>query len=475
MRFWLKIFTYSILVFFLIFNVTSVIVIERNHGKILTREINNALSQNMNIHSSVDAILPVVLIYDSEQYEENVLANIAKAFVGKVGDEGVYMTIKDDKGKSVYNNIDFEMPMNRAETEKLNTDEIRYILRDVGNRTILFTSNLTEINRKIYTFTYMEDITSVYRERMDQYQFYLKVDIVACSAYMMIMFIVSRRLTTPIHRLIRTAQFIAAGAFSERAESGSKDEIGVLANNFNTMASVIEDKIKDLERLNREKQLFIDNFTHELRTPLTSIIGYADYLRTAKTDAAQLLDGLNVILAEGKRLESLSFKLMNLIMLEGTEYPMEDTDICSILAEIKPAMEMKAREKRIAIKTCCESARLPLEKDLMKILIFNLVDNAIKASSECQSIVIRTFRQGANCILEIEDEGIGIESEHLDRIFEPFYMTDKARTRRNNGAGLGLSLCQSIATLHNAAISVRSVPEQGTTFSITFSRRGAAL
>ncbi|WP_127493007.1 sensor histidine kinase [Paenibacillus glycanilyticus] len=475
MRFWLKIFTYSILVFFLIFNVTSVIVIERNHGKILTREINNALSQNMNIHSSVDAILPVVLIYDSEQYEENVLANIAKAFVGKVGDEGVYMTIKDDKGKSVYNNTDFEMSMNRAETEKLKTNEIRYILRDVGNRTILFTSNLTEINRKIYTFTYMKDITSVYRERMDQYQFYLKVDIVACSAYMMIMFIVSRRLTTPIHRLIRTAQFIAAGAFYERAESRSKDEIGVLANNFNIMASVIEDKIKDLERLNREKQLFIDNFTHELKTPLTSIIGYADYLRTAKTDATQLLDGLNVILSEGKRLESLSFKLMNLIMLEGTEYPMEDMDICSILAEIKPAMEMKAREKRIAIKTSCESARLPLEKDLMKILIFNLVDNAIKASSECQSIVIRTFRQGADCILEIEDEGMGIESEHLDRIFEPFYMTDKARTRRNNGAGLGLSICQSIATLHNAVISVRSLPEQGTTFSIAFSRRGAAL
>ncbi|SFE18115.1 Signal transduction histidine kinase [Paenibacillus catalpae] len=475
MKFWLKIFTFSIVIFILIFNATSFIVIERNHSKMLNREINNALSQNMNIHSSVNAIVPIVLIYDSEEYEEKVLANIAKGFVGKVGDQGVYMTITNDKGKTVYNNTDFEMPVDRNELEQVKEDEIKYILWDIGNRTILFTSNLVKINRKDYTFTYMKDITSVYKEHADQYLFYLKVDVIACSAYMLIMFFVSRRLTIPIYRLNRTAQFIAAGAFSERAESRSKDEIGVLANNFNVMASVVEDKIKDLERLNREKQLFIDNFTHELKTPLTSIIGYANILRTAKIDPSQLLEGLNVILSEGKRLESLSLKLMDLIMLEGSEFPLKELDFCSILAEIMPVLEMKASEKQMTINMHCENARLRLEKDLIKALIFNFVDNSIKASSENQNITIRAFRQGVNYVLEIEDEGVGIESEHLDRIFEPFYMTDKARSRNNNGAGLGLSICKSIASLHNAAIGVRSEPDRGTTFIITFKPGGTTI
>ncbi|MCM3629177.1 HAMP domain-containing histidine kinase [Paenibacillus glycanilyticus] len=474
MKFWLKIFTFSIIIFILVFNATSFIVIQRNHGKLLNREIDNALSQNKNIHSSVDAIVPIVLIYDSDEYEEKVLANIAKGFVGKVGDQGVYMTITNDKGKAVYNNTDFEMPIDLNESEQVKEDEIKYILRDVDKRTILFTSNLVKINQKNYTFTYIKDITSVYKEHADQYMFYLKVNIIACSTYMLLMFVVSKRLTIPIYRLNRTAKFIAAGAFAERAESGSKDEIGVLASNFNVMASVVEDKIKDLERLNREKQLFIDNFTHELKTPLTSIIGYANILRTGKINSSQLLEGLNVILSEGKRLESLSFKLMDLIQLERSEFPLKELDFCDILAEIMPALEMKAREQQLTINLHCENACLRLEKDLIKALIFNFVDNSIKASSKNQSITIRAARQGQNYVLEIEDEGGGIESEHLDRIFEPFYMTDKARSRRNNGAGLGLSICQRIASLHNADINVRSELDRGTTFIVTFKPGGTS-
>ncbi|MFC4812150.1 sensor histidine kinase [Paenibacillus sp. GCM10023250] len=475
MKFWLKIFTYSIVVFLLIFNAASILVIERNHSKLLNRAIDDALSQNRNIHSSVNAIVPTVLIYDSDEYEQKVLANIAQGFVGKVGDRGVYMTIRNDKGKTVYNNADFEMPADRSGPERTKEDEVAYILRDIGKRTILFTSNSVQINRNHYAFTYMKDMTSVYRERSDQYVFYLKVNLIACSAYMLLMFVVSRRLTLPIHRLNRTAQYIAAGAFSERAASRSKDEIGVLADNFNAMASVVEDKIKDLERLNREKQLFIDNFTHELQTPLTSIIGYANILRTGKIDQAQLLEGLDVILSEGKRLESLSFKLMDLIQLERFEFPLKEQDFCAVLEEIAPALEMKARKKQLSIDMYCENARLRLEKDLMKVLIFNFVDNAIKASSKNQRITIRAARQGEHYVLEIEDEGVGIESEHLDRIFEPFFMTDKARTKGNHGAGLGLSICRSIARLHNAEISVRSEPNRGTTFIVAFRPGGMRL
>ncbi|WP_312847063.1 sensor histidine kinase [Paenibacillus popilliae] len=203
---------------------------------------------------------------------------------------------------------------------------------------------------------------------------------------MLIMFFVSRGLTRSIDRLNKTAKVIAQGGFSERVRLKSKDEIGVLANNFNEMAAVVEDKISDLERLNEQKQRFIDNFTHELKTPLTSIIGYANFMRTTKYNEEVFLDGLNVIYSEGKRLESLSLKLMDLILLQEDRFEMVPHELEAIVAEIRPALEIMAKEKGICIVTDCEEGSLLVDPDLIKVLIFNLVDNAIKASTENQTV-----------------------------------------------------------------------------------------
>lgn len=472
MKFWHKIYLFSILAFVLIFNAASIMVIERNHSKMLEQEIGGALSQNISIHSSVDAIVPILRIYDSIDYEKTVLTNIAGEFVEKNGDQRIYLEIVNDTNKTIYSNADFKMPAQREELDKLAADEIRYILRDIGERTILFTSNITDINHKRYVFTYMKDVTPLYQERVDQYRFFVRVDLVACLLYMLIMFFVSRGLTKPIDRLNRTAQVIAQGGFSERVQLKSKDEIGVLARNFNDMAAVVEDKINDLERHNQEKQRFINNFTHELKTPLTSIIGYANFLRTTKYNEELFLDGLEVIYSEGKRLESLSLKLMDLILLKEDQFQMEEHELGAVIAEIVPALELKAKEKAVTIVTDCEKGKLLLDKDLIKILIFNLVDNALKASAEGQSVTLRAHWNGGPCVLEVIDQGIGIAEEHRDKIFEPFYMADKARTRSSNGAGLGLAICQSVAAVHRAAIEVVSEEYRGTTVRVMFDPSG---
>lgn len=472
MKFWQKIYLYSFLVFAIIFNAASFMVIERSHKKMLGQEINNALSQNMSIHSSVDAIVPILRIYDSIDYEKTVLTNIANEFVEKNSDQPVYLEITNETNQLIYSNTDFKMPTHREELDKLAEDEINYILRDIGQHTILFTSNITNINNKRYVFTYMKDVTPLYEDRVDQYGFFVKVDLAACFLYMLIMFFVSKGLTKPIDRLNRTAQVIAQGGFSERVRLKSKDEIGVLASNFNDMASVVENTINELERHNQEKQRFINNFTHELKTPLTSIIGYANFLRTTKYNEERFLDGLNVIYSEGKRLESLSLKLMDLISLQEEHFQMEEHDLGAIIAEIEPALEMMAKEKQVSIVTDCEEGKLLLEKDLIKILIFNLVDNALKASAEQQSIILRTYWRDSRYILEVIDQGIGIGKEHGDKIFEPFYMADKARTRSYNGTGLGLSICQSVASIHNAVIEVSSKENQGTKIGVIFEQMG---
>ncbi|MFF2908390.1 sensor histidine kinase [Paenibacillus sp. NPDC057934] len=468
MKFWQKIYLFSILVFVIIFNVASIMVIERSHNKMLTQAINVALSQNMSIHSSVDAIVPILRIYDSIDYEKTVLTRIANEFVDKNSDQGIYMDITDDSQRKVFNNSDFLMPAERSELNHLDDDSIHYILREIDARTILFTSNITDINHKKYVFTYMKDVTPVYQDRIDQYSFFAKVDLAACLLFMVIMLFVSRGLTRSIDRLNRTAKVIAQGDFSERVTLKSRDEIGILGSNFNEMAEVVEDKINELERNNEEKQRFINNFTHELKTPLTSIIGYANFLRTTKYNEELFVDGLNVIYSEGKRLESLSLKLMDLILLQKEQFQMELQDLGEIITEIKPALEIMAKEKGVAIVLDCEKGELPLERDLIKVLIFNLVDNALKASSPDQTITLRAYWQDKNYILAVIDQGIGIAQEDQDKIFEPFYMGDKSRTRSNNGAGLGLAICQNVAGIHGAVIRVNSNVQQGTSVEVVF-------
>ncbi|OZB92378.1 HAMP domain-containing sensor histidine kinase [Paenibacillus sp. XY044] len=468
MKLWQKIYLLSLLVFVLIFNGASVMVIERTHNRMLNQTIEVALSQNMSIHSSVDAIVPILRIYDSLDYEKTVLTSMAKQFVAKNSGQGIYLDITDDASRTIFNNADFGMPQARRELENLDNSSIHYILRDVGDRTILFTVNNTQINQKKYVFTYMKDLTPVYQDRIEQYGFFAKVDSAACILFMIVMFFVSRGLTRSIERLNRTSQIIAQGNFSERVKVKSRDEIGILGSSFNEMAEVVEDKINELERNNDEKQRFIDNFTHELKTPLTSIVGYANFLRTTKYNEKLFLDALGVIYDEGKRLEALSLKLMDLIMLKKVQFQMERQEMRALLLEMKPTLEIMAKEKEVNIKLDCQEGRLELERDLIKVLVFNLVDNALKASIAGGTVTLRTYWREAAYVLAVIDQGIGIAEEHLDKIFEPFYMADKARTRNSNGAGLGLALCGSIADIHHAVIRVSSQVQQGTTIEVVF-------
>jgi signal transduction histidine kinase len=196
-------------------------------------------------------------------------------------------------------------------------------------------------------------------------------------------------------------------------------------------------------------------------------------LRTTKYNEELFVDGLNVIYSEGKRLESLSLKLMDLILLQKEQFQMELQDLGEMITEIKPALEIMAKEKGVVIVLDCEKGELPLERDLIKVLIFNLVDNALKASSPEQTITLRTYWRDGKYILAVIDQGIGIAEEDQDKIFEPFYMGDKSRTRSSNGAGLGLAICQNVAGIHGAVIRVNSNVQQGTTVEVVFASNHA--
>ncbi|RRJ67193.1 sensor histidine kinase [Paenibacillus oralis] len=470
MKFWQKISLGSILTFIIIFNLASVLIIERNHSKMLQQEINTMLRENMSIRSTLEMVAPLLKMYNSFEYEKTVFTNIGNEAVARNNDQMMYLSIVDGMNRELYSNVDFTV--RHPELQGTSEDEIRYMLSDVDRRTILFTSSLVRVNQNLFTIGYMKDVTPIYQERAEQFRFFLQVDIAACLIYIILMFLISKGLTKPIDKMMRTAKVIAQGDFSKRVEIKSKDEISNLAHHFNHMVSVVEDKINELELHNLEKQRFIQNFTHELKTPLTSIIGYANFLRVTKYQEDVFLDGLNVIYNEAKRLESLSMKMMDLILAQADHFEMKRENLKTVIDEMDSALAMKAKDKNIRLVYDCEDCWLWLEKDLMKILIFNLADNAIKASPEQETVTIRTYADRQQCVLAVEDHGIGIAPEHLDKIFEPFYVSDKARTRSYNGAGLGLSICQSIARIHQGTFEVTSEEHKGTTVTVRFKVMG---
>lgn len=158
---------------------------------------------------------------------------------------------------------------------------------------------------------------------------------------------------------------------------------------------------------------------------------------------------------------------MDLILLDKKNINLKEEDIQNVYMEIDELIKKKAEAKNITLNLNINSFKVIIEKDLFKVLITNLVDNAIKASSSGAIISIRSYKnKEGKFTFIVEDYGIGIAQVDVERIFEPFYMVDKSRTKSNNGAGLGLSICSNIVDLHDGKINIISKIGHGTTISI---------
>nr|WP_297421022.1 HAMP domain-containing sensor histidine kinase [Clostridium sp.] len=325
--------------------------------------------------------------------------------------------------------------------------------------------NVYDVPIKIY---YCKDISNIYIEKTNQISLFIKLDILICFLFSVFMLFISRSITKPINTLIASTRKISLGKYSERIKIKSKDEFNVLSNHFNLMAQAIEDKINELEISNIEKETFINNLTHELKTPLTSIIGYANLIRTSKYNEELFFEAADYIYKEGKRLEQMTFKMMDLIYAKTQEIELKPEKIMCIIDEAKRLLFVKLKEKNIDLIIKGEDCVLEVDKDLIKIALCNLVENSIKASENDSKIYLTVSILDNKTFMSIEDSGSGISEEHLDKIWQPFYVCDKARSRKNNGAGIGLSICKKIIEIHKAEIKINSGLGRGTEVTMIF-------
>lgn len=312
------------------------------------------------------------------------------------------------------------------------------------------------------------DVSKTVRQQEILQQYFLRCYLAAVLVGMGLLGLLSALLTGPLKRMSRAAGRMAQGDYEERLAVRGRDEIGELAESFNRMAEAVEEKVEALSRAAREREDFVANFAHEMKTPMTSIIGYADMLYQRELSRKEVRDASWYIWNEGMRLEALSLKLMDLTVLGRQDFPLQEMAAEELLADAAGGLEPFFAEKGVSFALSADPAYIRVEYDLFKTLLINLLDNSVKAGCTRLALSGTREREGRYRIC-VRDNGCGMEEEELSRITEAFYMVDKARSRKQHGAGLGLALADRIARIHGSRLEFRSRKGQGTEVSLLFS------
>ena len=311
------------------------------------------------------------------------------------------------------------------------------------------------------------DITSVYAARAQEQNTFRLLLIAIFVVGSITSMIAASLFTKPLEKLSSLAQHISHGDYSARLHIHSGDEIEALANDFNNMADTIEDNISELHFSMEKQEQFMGSFAHELKTPMTSIIGYADLLRSQNMSEDETNEAANYIFSEGKRLESLSLKLLDLLVVKNQETILTPTDPALAVRNVINVMKPELAKEHITLKSSCRKGCCMMDIDLFQSLIINIIDNARKAIDDNGLIHVAGTVRDDNYVIIIKDNGRGMPPEEITRISEAFYRIDKSRSRAQGGAGLGLAICSKIAEIHQAKIKYKSAVGRGTVVTIT--------
>lgn len=273
------------------------------------------------------------------------------------------------------------------------------------------------------------------------------------------------RALRPIETIAEAASQIATGDDLSRRipYDGPMDELGRLTVIFNAT-------LGRLEQLFTAQRRFVADVSHELRTPLTVIRGNVDIIRKYGVDD----DSLDAISSESKRMTRMVGDLLLLAQADAGELPLvtQNLELDTLVLEVFQQAKLLVPEDGTQINLGrFEPVRVHADPDRLKQLLLNLAGNAIKYTPSDGEVTLQVWPNGPEAMVSVTDTGEGIPAEDLPHIFERFYRVDKARARKQGGAGLGLSIAYWIAEAHGGHISVQSTVGTGTTFTVRLPRQ----
>ncbi|MEC0168728.1 HAMP domain-containing sensor histidine kinase [Paenibacillus graminis] len=314
--------------------------------------------------------------------------------------------------------------------------------------------------------TYRRDIEAVYAGQDELTRYFVYINCISIPVLAALMYVLIRKLTKPLQSLADSTKSIAEGNYGKRVLLKNRDEFGELAQHFNRMAYAVERQVTDLSAMAEEKQRMVDNLAHELRTPLTSLQGFAQYLNAAHIDEEERVTASGYLWSETLRLKNLVFKLLDLSILSHQPVKRSRIPVVELFESVRRMEQANLDAAGIELILDADIPAVWGDRELLESFLVNCLENSIHASTPGSEIRLAAYEQDTAAVLEVTDSGRGMSAAHLERVFEPFYRVDHARSREHGGAGLGLALCRQIAEAHQAQLSLKSEEQKGTTIQL---------
>jgi signal transduction histidine kinase len=310
------------------------------------------------------------------------------------------------------------------------------------------------------------------REVISQMNTYLLVTtFIALAISLLLSWILSTFHVRRIKRLQLATSTVAQGDYSVRIPSSDFDEIGELAADFNKMVERLDTSMEEIENLENRRRQFMADVSHELRTPLTTIRGIIEGLRNDMIPESEKVKGLQLATNETMRLIRLVNENLDYEKIRSKQVILikQDIQLVELLEIIKDQLDGVSMERNNEIIVAVDpDVSVFADYDRLTQILINITKNSIQFT-ENGRIYLRGYANDTNCVIEIEDTGIGIDPDDIEKIWGRFYKAIVSRTTNPYGEfGLGLSIVKSLVMMHNGTIEVTSEKGKGTKFTLLF-------
>ncbi len=458
MKFAEKIIWACLLTLVIVFSIGETYILLQNHHQLLQNTIQqNLLSYELeSYHLQTNLSQNIYSIRNDQQKIINQATYYLEQFYQLSQKQSSYAL--NDKNKILFSNMNHEY--HSFISIKNNQ---KYYFQTYHDKHLMFMTKDVRLGEDIYYLTACYDISYCYKERNRQVQSFLLTSFCMFILAFIILKFVAYYMTQSIHKLNKVSQRIAQGEYDVRTHISSQDEIGELSQNFDKMAEINELTIQKLKESVVQKEEFMGSFSHEIKTPMTAILGFADLLRTCDCDEKTRQKAAQYIYTEAKRLESLSYALMELLSMGDYQAKLQFISLQNVFSQLKEYYHGKTKDNKVIFDT--REINVLSHQDLLFILLRNLIDNAMKASQKNQDIQVKTKLNHSKIMIYVIDQGIGMTLEDTQKVTEAFYMADKSRARSQGGAGLGLAIVKRICDLHQTELCIESELNKGTIIS----------
>lgn len=456
MRLWKKIYLITLILFLILINGGIYLVFNMTYKKDINVEQNRAASVFDMVCASLTRNMQS--LQKNDQLENNQIKILLTTYEQYYRQQE--MTLK------CWTEQDIILADENEKLDKSLFDDKKEIVNIFKNKdvTSVRITKILDVSDENYYIYYEQPLYQLTETWNELQRLYIIISITFSVMLAIVLLLILRRLTKPIDRISDAVNKMKEGYYihPQHVDIKGKDDIARLGESFNDMADTISDSILQIQQEADKKQQFIDNFAHELKSPLTSIYGFAEYVEKANISETEKEECMKFIMEESDRMLKMSYTLLDMAKLRGSELEKSHISIMDMCEKIEKHIEPKLKEKNIQFTKHIAAEIMYGNEILLTSLISNLIINGTNACEKNGKIDLSIYENEKEYKIVVIDNGCGMTAEEAKHILEPFYRVDKARSRDNGGTGLGLSLCNQIAKVHNGNIAFETKKGEGT-------------